>query len=61
MRKEDPAPYPARLPLTLLATPKTVFLDTSRLLSLFNTTLDLYTIHVRFSFRFGHSSQTQTF
>ena len=44
MRKEDPAPYPARPPLTLLAnqensflrmaTPKTLLVDTSRLLSL---------------------------
>ena len=44
MRKEDPVPYPTRPPLTLLtnrenpflrtATPETVFVDCSRLLSL---------------------------
>ena len=69
MRKEDPAPYPARPPLILLAnrensflrmaTPKTVFVDRSWLLLLLKR--QIYTIHLRSSFRFGHSSQTQTF
>ena len=63
-RKEDPAPYPVRPPLTLLANressllrmaaPKTVFVDNSQLLSLLKRTLHL---HDSSPFlRFGHNN-----
>ena len=68
-RKEAPAPYATRPPLKFLviimknwfswieATPKNVF-DGGRFLSLLHY---IYTSHLRFSFRFGHSSHSQTF
>ena len=66
MRKEDPAAYPACPPHLLLANrensflrmviQKPVYIDCSQLLLLL-----IYTIYLHSSFRFGHSSQMQTF